>query len=65
MSQVRNHNREEQVLVEEEMYNAMPVSLEDTLLETVPIEQVIKRAPGTQGLGVATGQQQGNNRPLN
>ena len=33
----------------EEMCSATPVSLEDTLPETVPIEQEIRKAPGTQG----------------
>ena len=36
-------------LQEEEMCNAMPVSFQGTLPETVPIDQVIKKAPETQG----------------
>ena len=36
-------------LQEEEMCNAMRVSLQGTLPETVPIEQVIKKAPEIQG----------------
>ena len=33
----------------EEMCSATHASLEDTLPETVPIEQEIRQAPGTQG----------------
>ena len=48
--QVRKANsRQMQVFQEEELYNATPASLVDTLPETVPIEQVIKKAPGKQG----------------
>ena len=48
--QVRKANsRQMQAFQEKEMYNAMPVSFEDSLPETVPIEQVIKKATGTQG----------------
>ena len=36
-------------LQEEETYNAIRVSLQGTLQETVPIDQVIKKAPETQG----------------
>ena len=36
-------------LQEEEMCNAMRVSLQGTLPETVPIDQVFKKAPETQG----------------